>query len=445
VKLESIQRVRARNRSAVKGGRAVDPSVRNRLRIASSALEKMNRFFLNPANPVVNAVFEVVEKYGTPEEINAKARKARDLTHLLGRLREVNSPYLKDLEWLMAERDQRRFVSIDDFRRDILGDRFEALRFEEERAVTLEISALQYFPWLVAEARHAIQHREVMPARYIRVRKMKEQEEAGEGELLAVSAAMEIAGATYVETLDTKGTDGSNVHLGGPDTITGYFGGIGQPNDHALRWIDEFLYYYTEYGVRQALNINPGTVFLGYILHKLGLDIEFKISVFMGNDNPYAVLWTLMTALLFSRRDGSTPLVGLNLSNSVDRETLRLTGEIRRALDFDDKVRIEHHITETWRGIVRQPYDRLDDLLEVASEVPNISAKHEGGEPGIETTRLHPSNVLDYFRDKAEILSTDEMGYLELNYLDKHAAVNRTARALTERGIAFVAAKNLHG
>jgi len=35
-----------------------------------------------------------------------------------------------------------------------------------------------------------------------------------------------------VETLDTKGTDGANVHLGGPDTITGYFGGVGQPNDY---------------------------------------------------------------------------------------------------------------------------------------------------------------------------------------------------------------------
>ncbi|GAH22594.1 unnamed protein product, partial [marine sediment metagenome] len=32
-----------------------------------------------------------------------------------------------------------------------------------------------------------------------------------------------------------------NVHLGGPDTITGYFGGVGQPNDFALKWVDEFL------------------------------------------------------------------------------------------------------------------------------------------------------------------------------------------------------------
>ena len=61
---------------------------------------------------------------------------------------------------------------------------------------------------------------------------MKEQEE--DGDLAAVAAAMQIIGATYVETLDTKGTDGSNIHLGGPETITGYFGGVGQPNKHAL-------------------------------------------------------------------------------------------------------------------------------------------------------------------------------------------------------------------
>ena len=421
----------------------MDQSLRERLRIRSSALEEVNRFLLNPENSVINAVLGVVEKYGTPEEINTKARKSRQLQHLLERLRQLGSPYVKDLEWLMAERDRGAFVSIADFRRKVLGARVEDMTFDEGHAVTLEISALQYFPWLIVEAKHAIEHQEVMPARYIRVRKMKEQE-ADQGDILAVAAAMQIVGATYVETLDTKGTDGSNVHLGGPETITGYFGGVGQPNEHALKWIDEFLYYYTEYGIQEVLNINPGTVLLGYILHKLGIDMEFKISVYMGNDNPYAVLWTLMTASLFSREDGSTPLVGFNLSNSVDSQTLKLSGEIRRSLDLEDQVRIEHHITETWKSIVRQPYNRRDDLLEEASSVPNVSAKHEGGELEIEPTREHPSDILDYFRDKEDILSSGDMPHLELNHMDKHAAVNRTARALTEKGLTFVAAWNLH-
>jgi bifunctional DNA-binding transcriptional regulator/antitoxin component of YhaV-PrlF toxin-antitoxin module len=272
---------------------------------------------------------------------------------------------------------------------------------------------------------------------------MKEQEK-DQGDILAVAAAMQIIGASYVETLDTKGTDGSNVHLGGPATITGYFGGIGQPNEHAVQWVDEYLYYYTKYGIRQVLNINPGTVLLGYLLHKLGIDMEFKISVFMGNDNPFSVLWTLMVARLFSREDDSTPLVGFNLSNSVDCQTLEWSAEIRKKLGLEDKVRIEHHITETWKSIVRQPYNRRGDLLEVASRISNISAKHEGGDPEVEQTREHASDILDYFRDKEEVLSSGDMPHLERNYLDKHDAVNRTARALTEKGLAFLAARNLH-
>jgi len=388
-------------------------------------------------------LLRVVEKYGTPEEINAKARKAQKLSNLLKRLQVMKSPYLKDLEWLMAERDKGSFISVPEFRRNVLGERVDGMTFDEAHAVTLEISAFQYFPWLITEARQAIEKKEIMPSRYIRVRKMKEQER-DQGDTLAVAAAMQIVGASYVETLDTKGTDGSNVHLGGPETITGYFGGIGQPNEHALQWTDEYLYYYTHYGIRQVLNINPGTVLLGYLLHKLGVDMEFKISVYMGNDNPYAVLWTLLAARLFSRKDGSTPLIGFNLSNSVDCQTLELSSEIRKKLGLEENVRIEHHITETWKSIVRQPYNRRCDLLEVAPKVPNISAKHEGGDPEVEQTREHPSDILEYFRDKDEILSCGDMPCLERNYLDKHEAVNRTAIALTEKGLGFIAAWNLH-
>ena len=286
-----------------------------------------------------------------------------------------------------------------------------------------------------------------MPGRFIRVRRMKEQED--DGDLLAIAAAMQILGASYVETLDTKGTmpgpDGApvNIHLGGPETITGYFGGVGQPNDCALKWADELLYYYTNYGVPQVLNINPGTVLIGYMLHRLGIDIEFKISVFMGNDNPYGILWTLMTAKLFER-DGRTPLIGFNLSNSVNNETIELTSLIREALGFTDVVRIEHHIIETYKSIVRQPYNRREELVEIAPRVKNISAKHEGGDPDIDKQREHPSDILDYFRAKQEIKDSGDWNHLFTNYLDRHTAINNTARALIEKGIPVIAAPKLH-
>ncbi|MGE5618707.1 MAG: hypothetical protein ACM3US_05565 [Sphingomonadaceae bacterium] len=414
-----------------------------RLSIQSSVLEEINRFLLDPKNPVVEALLQVVDKYGTPEEINAKATEARKLPNLLERLRRIDSPYLNDLQWLTAERDRGAFVSMADYRRKLLGDSVGPAAVDPRFAVTLEISALQYFPWLIAEARQAIDRGELMPGRYIRVRRMKEQE-SDQGDLLAVAAAMQIIGASYVETLDTKGTDGSNIHLGGPETITGYFGGVGQPNHYPLKWADEYLYYYTNYGIRQVLNTNPGTVMVAYLLHKLGIDNEFKISVFMGSDNPFAILWTLIGAKLFSRPDGTTPLIGLNFSNSVNNETIELCAQIREELGFEDVVRFEHHITETWKSIVRQPYNRRAELVEVASRVANISAKHEGADPEVEQTREHPSDVLDYFRDKAEVEASGQMPLLLRNYLDKHDAVNRTAEALVAHGIPVVAARNLH-
>jgi hypothetical protein len=416
--------------------------LRDLLKVPASCVDEINALLLDPKNQAINGFLEVVEKYGTPEEINRQAKEARRLPNLMSRLQEVAPAYVDDLKWLEEQRDAGAFISIADYRRQVLGDQADTMTFNEDLAVTLEISALQYFPFLIKEARQAIEKGELMPGRFIRVRKMKEQE--SDGDVLAVAAAMQIVGASYVETLDTKGTDGSNIHLGGPETITGYFGGVGQPNEYALKWLDEFLYYYTNYGVKQVLNINPGTVFLGYLLYKLGVDNEFKISVYMGNDNPYAALWTLIGAKLFSRSDGTSPLIGFNWSNSVNNETMEITAQIRRDLGFEDVVRFEHHITETYKSIVRQPYDRLEELVEIAGHVANISAKHEGAPPEVELTREHPSDILDYFRDKEEIEKAGEMGYMLRNYLDKHDSVNRTARALTEHGLTFIAAQNLH-
>ena len=417
--------------------------LRQRLTISPAHVGEINAMILDPKCEVVNAFLDVVRKHGSPEAINRKAAEARQLPRLLERLKASGSPYSADVDWLTRERDRGAFVTIADYRRRIVGDKAKATRFDERHPVTLEISALQYFPWLIAEAKQAIAHGEVMPGRYIRVRNMAEQV-GDQGDTLAVAAAMQIVGATYVETLDTKGTDGSNVHLGGPATITGYFGGVGQPNEHALQWVDEFLSYYTEYGIRQVLNINPGTVLLGYFLHKLGIDIEFKISVFMGNDNPYAALWTLLGAKLFSREDGTTSLIGFNWANSVSNATIERGAGVRNALGLEANVRFEHHITETWKSIVLQPYDRTAELVELAEHVANISAKHEGGRPSVEAKREHPSDILDYFMPKADVVAQGLMPAMQQNYLDKHDAVNDTAAALTKRGLSFVAARDLH-
>ncbi len=421
---------------------------RKKLRIDPNLLDEINEYLLREDNPLISGLLDVIEKHGGVDEINRTANEARKLNNLIGMLEEKNSPYVQDLKWLQDQRDNDAFISIPEYRRKILGDKADSMTFDDSFAVTLEISACQYFPWLIVQAKHAIKNQDIMPGRFIRVRNMAEQTE--DNDVIAFAAAMQIVDSTYVETLDTKGTlpgpDGApvNIHLGGPETITGYFGGVGMPNDFALKWADEYLHYYTKYGVKQVLNINPGSVLIGYMMHKLGIDMEFKISVYMGNDNPYSCLWTLLTAKMFSRDDGTSPLIGFNLSNSVNNETIELATHPRGAWGFEDVVRIEHHITETYKSIVRQPYDRLAELLEIADHVKNISAKHEGAGPDIDSKREYPSDILDYFRQKSEIIEAGHLAFLEENYMDKHHSLNRTAEELTKRGLTFLAAGNLH-
>jgi len=416
--------------------------LRSLLQIPTSRLDAINSVLLDPNSRVMNDMLAVIAKYGTPEEINRKHRESRKLENLFKQVEAKAPEYIKDLNWLIEQRDKGAFISVADYRRGVLGEAAKTTQFKDEYAVTLEVSALQYFPWVRAMAEQAIANKTLMPGRYIAVRNMKESE--ADGDLPAIVAALDIIGASFVETLDTKGTDGSNPHLGGPATITGYFGGIGQPNDHALMWLDEFLYYYTNYGVQHVLNFNAGTILMGFMLYKLGVDIQFKISVFFGSDNPYHALWIMTMAKLFSRDDGTSPLIGFNWSNSINNETMEISAEFRKALGFEQVVRFEHHITETYKNIVIQPYNRRAELVEIADHVANIAAKHEGGDPEIDSARAHPSDILEYFRAKDEIIASGDWDNLRINFLDKVDAANRTAWALTEKGLSFVAAKNLH-
>jgi len=420
----------------------MDHKLRELLEIRHSRLDAINEVLLDPNSKIINAFLDVVAKYGTPEEINRKAAEARKLENLYTKVKERKPEFIKDLDWLKEQREAKKFISVADYRRQFLGDAAKDKKFADEFAVTLEVSALQYFPWVREMAQSAIDNKTLVPGRFIKVRKMKEQEE--DGDLPAIAAAMQIVGASYVETLDTKGTDGSNPHLNGPETITGYFGGIGQPNDHALHWLDESLYYYTNYGVKSVLNFNAGTILLAFLLYKLGIDNEFKISVFFGSDNPYHAFWIMLAAKLFSRSDGTSPLIGFNWSNSVNNETMELTAQFRKGLGFENVIRFEHHITETWKSIVKQPYNRRDELVQLADHVANIAAKHEGGDPEVEQSLSHQSDILDYFRDKKEIIDSGDWDGLKKNFIEKVAAANHSARALTENGLSFIAAQNLH-
>ncbi|MCK5316787.1 MAG: hypothetical protein KAJ55_02670, partial [Anaerolineales bacterium] len=58
--------------------------------------------------------------------------------------------------------------------------------------------------------------------------------------------------------------------------------------------------------------------------------------------------------------------------------------------------------------------------------------------------RDYPSDILDYFRDKDEIIETGDWDNVTLNFSDKLDSLNKTAWALTENGLSFIAANHLH-
>ena len=152
-----------------------------------------------------------MEKYGGVDKINRKARESHKFENLMRRLERKKSPFIKNLEWLIKQRDKEAFISIPDYRRKVLGRKADSMKFDESFAVTLEISAFNFLPWLIEEAKRSMAKQDLMPSRYIRVRSMKEQVE--DDDVIAFAAAMQIIGASYVQTLDTKGTQIGRAHV----------------------------------------------------------------------------------------------------------------------------------------------------------------------------------------------------------------------------------------
>ena len=112
-------------------------ALRQRLAIPADRLDALNALLLDPALPLLEDLLAVVAKYGTTEQINQQAAEAGRLPNLREQVKAVQPAFLKDLEWLVAQRDQGAFVSVADYRRGVAG-----ARPANGPAVTLEVSAL---------------------------------------------------------------------------------------------------------------------------------------------------------------------------------------------------------------------------------------------------------------------------------------------------------------
>jgi len=157
----------------------MDEKYRKLLGVPQSRLEAINQVILDPKSEVMKAFLAVVDKYGAPEEINRKHRASRELPNLLRKIEATQPAHLKDIQWLQQQVQSDRFVSIRDYRRRSWPGA-DSRKFADDFAVTLEVSALQYFEWVREMAERALEQKSLVPGRFIAVRKMKESEADGD-------------------------------------------------------------------------------------------------------------------------------------------------------------------------------------------------------------------------------------------------------------------------
>lgn len=418
----------------------------NNLGIDLGVINQFNAWINDPRNEYIRQIRSLLNKYGTVDEINAMAREAKKLSTRMSRLEALGAAdYIEQIKWLEHQRDTGAFVSIEEFRQNVLGEAYKKTYFPETNAVTLEISSLNYFDWLMEAAHQALEQRTLLPTRYIVIRPLRDVELARPGELIAIDAALDVIGATHCIQMDTTGKNtGANNHAQSTDTMIGWLGGSGMPNEHVLMWIDELLYYYTTYGVDHILNVTPGTMLAMSLLYKMGIDVTMKGSVLMGTDNVYTGIFYLLMTRMFAREDGSVPMRGLNPADSVNLETMRQLADLRLQLGLENEVRIEQHVTNFYKDVVAQPFIRRDLLVESAKTIPYMSAKHEGADPSIEATLEHPSNNLEFILPDREVLAGNHFEHMQRSFLYGVAEANKTAEALTRSGMSFIAASKLH-
>lgn len=131
------------------------------LKIDATALDSINELLLSDDNPVIEDLIRIVDRHGGPESINKAARENGRLENLLEMVRTKSPRYAEDLSWLIEQKDSRKFISLEEFKKKSGAP--TALK-DDSYQVTLEISALQYFPWLIAQARQAIARESSCPA-----------------------------------------------------------------------------------------------------------------------------------------------------------------------------------------------------------------------------------------------------------------------------------------
>ena len=81
-------------------------SLREKLKIPESALNALNDFILDENNPLINKLFQIIEKFGGIDEINKKSEEANKLDNIKAKLEKKKQEYERNIEWLEEQRDK---------------------------------------------------------------------------------------------------------------------------------------------------------------------------------------------------------------------------------------------------------------------------------------------------------------------------------------------------
>jgi len=80
--------------------------LRKKLKITNKALDVVNNFLTDKNNVLINDLFEVIDKYGGVDEINKKAKEARNFDFLFDKLQKKKPEYAQDIKWLIEQKEK---------------------------------------------------------------------------------------------------------------------------------------------------------------------------------------------------------------------------------------------------------------------------------------------------------------------------------------------------
>ena len=344
------------------------------------------------------------------------------------------------------QRDRGAFVSVADYRRGVLGDRADTMAFRDDMAVTLEVSALQYFPWVIAAARsRRSPSRTLMPGPL----DPGPQDEGAGGRRRP--AGDRGGDADHRRELRRDAGHQGHGRLEHPPGRPG--------DDHRLlrrrsaspttipcSGSTSSSTTTPTYGVRQVLNINPGTVLVGLPAAPPGRRHRVQDLGLHGQRQPVrrAVDPDRRQALRPRRRHDAARRLQLEQLGRTTRPW-RSRAQFRRALGLRGRrpLRAPHHrdLEEHRAPAVRPARGAASSSPTTCrTSRPSTRAATRRSTPRGPTRRTSWTTSATRRRSSRAATGT----HLQHNFMDKLDATNHTARALTEHGLSFVAARHLH-